>query len=76
MENKRPLTKAKKFPDRKWNISVKKIIKNKAKRNSGVQTRQEQIAKFGANPTKIQGGVPITEVGGGPFDVNKGKAHS
>ena len=67
--------KAKKFPDRQWNISVKKNIKNKAKLTSGIQTRQKQLAKFGANPTKILGGVRITEVGGGPFDVNNGQAH-
>ena len=47
--------KAEKFPDRKWNISVKKNIKNKAKRNSGIQTRREPMAKFGGNPTKILG---------------------
>ena len=35
-------------------------MKNKAKRNSGIQTRREQMAKFGGIPTKILGGVRIT----------------
>ena len=46
---------------------MKRNIKQIAQRNSGIQTRQEQLAKFGANPTKILGGVRITEVGGGPL---------
>ena len=62
MENKRRHTKPKKFPDRKWNISVKKNIESKAKRNSGIQTRREPMAKFGGNPTKIIGGVRITQL--------------
>ena len=66
MENNRRHTKPKKFPDRKWNISVKRNIENIANRNSGIQTRQEQLAKFGANLTKFLGGVSIKEVGGGP----------
>ena len=61
MKNKRRHTKLKKLPDRKWNISLKKTIKNKAKHNSGIQTRREPMAKFGGNPTKILGGVRITQ---------------
>ena len=61
MKNKRRHTKPKKLPDRKWNISVKKNIENKAKRNSGIQTRREPMAKFGGNPMKTLGGVRITQ---------------
>ena len=61
MKNKIRHTKQKKFPDRKWNISVRKNIKNKAKCNSGIQTRREPMATFGGNPTKILGGVRITQ---------------
>ena len=61
MKNKRRHTKPKKFPDRKWNISVKKNIKNEAKRNSGSQTWRKPMAKFGGNATKILGGVRITQ---------------
>ena len=61
MKNKRRHTKQKKFPDRKWNISVKTNIKTKAKRNSGIQTRREPMAKFRGNPTEILGGVRITQ---------------
>ena len=75
MENRRRHTKPKKSPDRKWNISAKKNIRNKAKHNNGIQTRRETLAKFGANPTKMLGGVYITEVGGGPFDVKTSEAH-
>ena len=75
IENKRRHTKPKKLPDRKWNISVKKNIKNTAKHNTGIQTRREPMAKFGGNPTKILGGVRITVMGDGPFDVNNRRSH-
>ena len=75
MENKGRPTKPTKFPEKKWNTSAKKNIENKAKRNSGIQTRREPIAKFGGNPTKILEGVLITIVGDGPFDVNNRQAH-
>ena len=61
MKNKRRHTNPKKLPDRKWNISVKRNINNKAKPNSGIQTRWEPMAKFGGNLTKILEGVRVTQ---------------
>ena len=49
-----------------------KNIKNKAKFNNDIQTRREPPAKFGGDPTKILGGVRVTEVGGSPSGVKNG----
>ena len=74
MKNKRRYTKPKKFPDRKWNISVKKNIKNTAKRNSGIQTRREPRPSLGLSDQDPRRS-SYYPVGDGPFDVNNRRAH-
>ena len=50
-------------------------MKNKAKHNSGIQTRREQMAKFWGHSDHDPRRSSYYPVDDGPFDVNNRRAH-